>query len=896
MAAEQSVTRTTCPYCGVGCGVEVTATPEGEFPVAVRGDPAHPANAGRLCSKGAALAETLGDEGRLLHPEIGGRRVDWETALDHVADGFRETIAAHGPDAVALYVSGQILTEDYYVANKLMKGFIGSANIDTNSRLCMSTAVAAHTRAFGVDGVPGSYTDLEQADLVVVTGSNMAWAHPVLFQRLQAARAARPEMKLVVIDPRRTATAQAADLHLPLAPGTDAWLFNGLLDHLRREDALDPGFLERHVDGFADALAAARSSSPSIAATAEACELEPELVATFFQWFARTERTVTAFCQGINQSDSGVDKAGTILNVHLATGRIGRPGMGPFSLTGQPNAMGGREVGGLASQLAAHMGFDEADLDRVGRFWGAPNLARQPGLKALDLFRAVESGQVKAVWIIGTNPLFSLPEAARFEQALAACPLVVVSDCVRETETTRVADVLLPATTWGEKDGTVTNSERRISRQRPFRAPPGEARHDWWAPARVAQRLGFAAAFPYTRPSEIFREHAALSAFENHGTRDFDIGALAGLSDAEYDALEPVQWPLPAGSRIGAEHLYADGRFFTANGRARLAAVAPQAPTDPVAADYPLRLNTGRIRDQWHSMTRTASTPRLSAHQPEPFVEIHPVDAGLFRLQPGDLAEVTSRHGRLLARVQTSREQRPGSVFVPMHWSRPIARLARVDALVPAHVDPVSGQPAFKHTAVAVRPAALDWHGFVLSREPITTPESDYAVTARGPRHLRTELAGRGTPPTMDAWRERLDGPGEWLEFADPAGGRYRAARIHEGRLACVLFAGPDRGLPEREWLAGLFAAETISDTERMALLTGRPPNGQAARGRMVCACFGVDEMRIRTAIREQGLATCEAVGSALEAGTNCGSCRPEIQTLLNEEAETPTDPVAREG
>ncbi|AKJ94478.1 nitrate reductase [Thioalkalivibrio versutus] len=896
MATSDAVTRTTCPYCGVGCGVEVTATPRAEFPVAVRGDASHPANAGRLCSKGAALAETLGDEGRLLHPEIEGVRVDWDAALDHVAGGFRDVIDRYGPDAVALYVSGQILTEDYFVANKLMKGFVGSANIDTNSRLCMSTAVAAHTRAFGMDGVPGSYTDFEQADLVVVVGSNMAWAHPVLFQRLQAARAARPEMKLVVIDPRCTATAQAADLHLPLAPGTDAWLFNGLLDHLRREDALDPAFLERHVDGFADALAAARASSPSIAVTAETCELAPEAVATFFRWFARTERTVTAFCQGINQSDSGVDKAGTILNVHLATGRIGRPGMGPFSLTGQPNAMGGREVGGLASQLAAHMGFDEVSLDRVSRFWNAPNLARNPGLKALDLFRAVESGQVKAIWIIGTNPLFSLPEAERFERALRDCPLVVVSDCVRETETTRVADVLLPATTWGEKDGTVTNSERRISRQRPFREPPGEARHDWWALAEVARRLGFAEAFPYTQPVEIFREHAALSAFENDSTRDFDIGALAATDAAAFEALEPVQWPLPAGAEAGTPQLYADGRFFTANGRARLAAVTPQSPTDTIDAEYPLRLNTGRIRDQWHSMTRTASTPRLSAHQPEPFVEIHPVDAGLFRAQAGDLAEVTSRHGRLLARVQVSREQRPGSVFVPMHWSRPIARLARVDALVPAHVDPVSGQPAFKHTAVSVRPAAMDWHGFVLSREPVSLPEADYAVTARGPRHLRFELAGRGAPPEIADWRARLDGPGEWLEFADPAGGRYRAARIHEGRLACVLFAGPDRGLPEREWLGGLFAAESITDAERMALLTGRPPNGQAARGRLVCACFGVDETRIRTAIREHGLATCEAVGACLEAGTNCGSCRPEIQTLLNEESEAPTDPVAREG
>ncbi|HDP89543.1 MAG TPA: nitrate reductase, partial [Thioalkalivibrio sp.] len=373
---------TTCPYCGVGCGVQVRQEHQA---VAVSGDPQHPANHGRLCSKGAALGETLDLEGRLLEPMVDGQAVDWAHALDRVASRFGEVIAAHGPDAVAFYVSGQLLTEDYYVANKLMKGFIGSGNIDTNSRLCMSTAVAAHKRAFGADAVPGCYEDLELADLVVIVGSNTAWAHPVLYQRLVAAKQARPGMRVVVIDPRRTATCDIADLHLGLRPGSDAFLFNGLLDFLRREDALDWGYLEASAEGFSAALSTACESAGSIPQVAAACGLDEASVLAFYRWFARTARTVTVFSQGINQSSSGVDKANAIINVHLATGRIGKPGACPFSITGQPNAMGGREVGGLANQLAAHMDFeDPAAVERVRCFWQAPNMAAGPGLKAID--------------------------------------------------------------------------------------------------------------------------------------------------------------------------------------------------------------------------------------------------------------------------------------------------------------------------------------------------------------------------------------------------------------------------------------------------------------------------------------------------------------------------------
>ena len=608
------VVRTTCPYCGVGCGV--LAVPDRDGGVTISGDPAHPANAGRLCSKGAALAETLSLDQRLLHPmmrQADGSlvAVDWDAALDAVANGLRAIIERDGPDAVAFYLSGQLLTEDYYVANKLMKGFIGSANVDTNSRLCMASSVAGHRRAFGADTVPGIYQDLDEADLIVLVGSNAAWCHPVLYQRMIAAKRER-NAKLVVIDPRRTATAEDADLFLPIAPGMDTALFCGLLAHLADALALDYAYIDRHTTGFVEALARAREIAADAAATARATALDKADVARFFELVRKTERVVTCFSQGVNQSAQGTDKVNAIINVHLATGRIGRPGMGPFSLTGQPNAMGGREVGGLANQLAAHMGFAPAEVDRVRRFWAAPRLATGEGLKAVDMFEAIERGTIKALWVMATNPAVSLPRAGAMRDALKNLELFVVSENVRSNDTVEAgAHVLLAAAAWGEKDGTVTNSERRISRQRAFLPMPGEARPDWWIVTEVARRLGFGRAFDYRTPADIFREHAALSGFENDGQRDFDIGALASLSDAAYDALGPVMWPAPAGDTPRERRFFGAGGFFTGDRRARF--VAPERPRLRTATSetFPLRLNTGRVRDQWHTMTRTGTSPRL---------------------------------------------------------------------------------------------------------------------------------------------------------------------------------------------------------------------------------------------------------------------------------------------
>src|SRR6266567_1394564 len=590
-------TRTTCPYCGVGCGVLATADNSGG--AAISGDPGHPANFGRLCSKGAALGETLGLEDRLLHPMIRCskgtmERVVWSDALDHVAHRFAHIVARDGADAVAFYLSGQLLTEDYYVANKLMKGFIGSANVDTNSRLCMASSVAGHKRAFGADTVPGSYEDLEEADLLVLVGSNTAWCHPVLFQRMVTV------------------------------------LFCGLLAHLADLCALDYGYIDAHTMAFENTLAHARAIAPDLVATARLTRLPQADVARFFDLFRSTPNTVTCFSQGVNQSAQGTDKVNAIINCHLATGRIGRRGQGPFSLTGQPNAMGGREVGGLANQLAAHMAFTSEDIDRVRRFWNAPRVAPREGPKAVQMFDAIARGRIKALWVMATNPAVSLPRASHVREALKKLDLFVVSENVLANDTVNAgAHILLPAAAWGEKDGTVTNSERRISRQRQFLPLPGEAQPDWWMVTQVARRMGHADEFAYESAADIFREHAALSTFENGGTRDFDIGALAAIGDDAFDALDPVQWPLRAGETVQHEdrRFFMRGGFYTADRKARFIAVEPPAPKVATSKEFPFRLNTGRLRDQWHTMTRSGQSARLGAHMPEPFVEVHPVDA-----------------------------------------------------------------------------------------------------------------------------------------------------------------------------------------------------------------------------------------------------------------------------
>ena len=612
-------------------------------------------------------------------------------------------MADHGPDAVALYVSGQFLTEDYYVANKLIKGFIGSANIDTNSRLCMASSVAGHVRAFGEDIVPGCYDDIEAADLVILVGSNTAWCHPVVYQRLVAAREKRGT-KVVAIDPRHTATCDIADIHLAIRSGTDVAVFAGLLVHLAASGVCDKAWTEEFASDFAAATEAARKSAPSVADAAEIADVPATDLARFYDWFARTERTVTLYSQGTNQSSSGTDKVNAIINCHLATGRLGRPGMGPFSLTGQPNAMGGREVGGLANQLAAHMSFaDPADVDRVSRFWNASRMATRPGLKAVDLFDAALDGKIKALWILNTNPAASMPRAQRVRSALGACRLSSSATAGRPIRRA-LPTCVLPAAAWGEKDGTVTNSERCISRQRAFRPPPGEARPDWWMLTEVARRMGSRKAFAFRSPAEIFREHAALSAFENEQPwrRIFNIGALSEISDEDYDRMPPICWPLPRGTPEpwpSAKRLFGDGKGFTTpDGRARFVPTPYRPPAVLADDQWPFVLNTGRVRDQWHTMTRTGRLPRLMAHQCEPVLDIHPADAGRLHFSNGGLARIESPHGASTMPVRLSSDLRQGEVFAPIHWTDQFTSAGPIDAIVGAATDPVSGQPELKAT------------------------------------------------------------------------------------------------------------------------------------------------------------------------------------------------------
>lgn len=873
--------QTTCPYCGVGCGLIVQSAAE------IVGDPAHPANRGRLCSKGAALAATLDDSKRLTVPLLHGRAVSWQAALDRIADQFRTTIATYGPASIAFYVSGQFLTEDYYAANKLMKGCIGGGNIDTNSRLCMASSVAGHVRAFGEDLVPGVYEDWDEADLFVLVGSNAAWCHPVLHQRLLAARKSRGA-RVVVLDPRRTATAEAADLHLPLASDTDVVLFNGLLVHLWRTGCIDATWLNRHAAGADAVLEAALADAPDSDAVGAACGIDPEAVETFYDWFARTERVLTVWSQGVNQSASGTDKVNAIINCHLVTGRIGRPGMGPFSLTGQPNAMGGREVGGLANQLAAHMSIDEADCDRLRRFWRVPRVAERPGLKAVDLFDAVLEGGVKAIWIAGTNPAASMPRADRVRRALSACPLVVVSDCW-PTDTTRFADVLLPAAGWGEKDGTVTNSERRISRQRAFRPPPGEARPDWWMFAEIGRRMGFAAQFAWDSAAAVFREHATLSGFENGGSRVFDISGLADLDDTAYAALHSVRWPLPAGASGEGGRLFAMGGFPTEDGRARLVPVRGRLPLAVAAGTSPaLTLNTGRVRDQWHTMTRTGPVPSLMAHTPEPRLSIHPADAARAGLAQDTLARLETEDGVILLRADVRHTQRRGEVFVPMHWTDAFASAGPVARAVTGRTDPHSGQPALKSSFARVTAIEACFHGLLLRYEGGALPRGLHWVRIPTETGQLYRLTGLYEIPRDGALTDLLHTlmavpPGlEWLELRDPARQVLRAAALHDGRLQAALFLAPrPSGLPQQEAVVPLLGT-TIPDSARAALLAGRSTVPMDA-GPRVCACFGVARNAVRHAVATQRLDSVVAIGRHLRAGTNCGSCIPELEEILRD-------------
>lgn len=881
----KSCVETTCAYCGVGCGIKAEVDHETRH-VKIIGAENHPSNYGKLCSKGTALGDTVDLNERMLYPQINDQRVSWDKALDTVTKGFQETIANYGPDSVAFYLSGQLLTEDYYVANKLMKGFIGSANIDTNSRLCMSSSVIGHKRAFGTDTVPGCYDDFMHAELIVLVGSNTAWCHPVLFQNIRDYKVRNPNLKIVVIDPRRTQTCDIADLHLPLALGADSWLFNGLLNHLAEADKVDHDFINTHCNHFERALSAAKDSSPSITQTAKTCGLAAEDVAQFFAWFANTTNTVTLYSQGVNQSSNGSDKVNAIINCHLATGRIGKPGMGPFSMTGQPNAMGGREVGGLTNTLASHLDFSPENVDRLNRFWQTDKTPTSPGLPAVELFDAIAEGKIKAVWIAATNPAVSLPNADKVIAALKQCPLVVVSDCIEDTDTTRLATVKLPATGWSEKTGTVTSSERCISRQRPLFEPAGEARHDWWMFSEVGKRLGHNEAFNYSEAVDIFREHAQLSGFENNTTglrRDFDISAFADISAKNYETLNPIQWPVNSQHPKGKARFFKEGDFFTPDRRANFLAITPQWPVNQPNKTYPLRLNTGRIRDQWHTMTRTGLATQLNQHIDEPFLELHPEDANARQLVDQQLVVINSRWGKAITRLNISENVRPGECFAPMHWTDTLSNNSRIGAVVNPVVDPHSFQPESKHTPVEISALSTQWHGILLTRNAISWPATDYLVNSKKQQHWQYLLAGCNDAESAFAELQASLSTADdlhKLEYQDQEQGEYRLALIDNQQcLHAVIIIAKQPLSIDKVWLGQQFL-QPLSNRARHALLSGHAAAGEDV-GQIVCACFSIGEKTLKKAIQEQQLSSPEAVGQCLKAGTNCGSCIPEIKALL---------------
>jgi assimilatory nitrate reductase catalytic subunit len=932
-------TKSTCPYCGVGCGVIVES--QGEQITGVRGDPQHPANFGRLCSKGSTLHLTatpaITIHSRLLYPMRRKARgtapesVSWNEALSEATERFERIVKEHGPDAVGFYISGQLLTEDYYVFNKLAKGLIGTNNVDTNSRLCMSSAVAGYKATLGADSPPGCYEDLAHARTLFITGSNTAFAHPILFRRIEDAKRANPKLRLIVADPRRTETAAVADLHLPLLPGSDVALYHGMLHLMLWEGFTDPRYIAEHTRGFEALKARVRDFTPR--ETARITGLTEAALIQATTWFAGLDDaaqdpshprspTLSLYCQGLNQSSSGTAKNATLINLHLATGQIGRPGAGPFSLTGQPNAMGGREVGGLANLLSAHRDLGNAEhRAEVAKLWGVDSVPAEPGKSAIDMFRAAANGEIKALWIACTNPAQSMPDQAMVREALKRCEFVVVQEAFSTTATCEYADLLLPATTWGEKDGTVTNSERRISRVNPAVAAPGQTRHDWRIATEFAQRLesrlraGKPSIFPYTSAESVWNEHR-----ETTRGRDLDI---TGMSYGMLDSKGPQQWPLHEGWSRGRARLYENGRFPTADGRANFFDTPFEPLAEPRDVRYPFSLNTGRLRDQWHGMSRTGTIGRLFGHVPEPTIDMHPQELQRLGVREGDLVHVTSRRGSIVLPAAASEAVGYAQAFVAMHWGEEFVSgrsargepLAGINALTTPKYCPRSMQPELKHCAVKVLKAELPWRLIAMA----WLPDDKAPVARAGLQKLMHEFSYATVVPfghqrsgvlfraaheeapaaaliqqieaLLGITHSTVESP--VLRYEDKRRGQRRAFRVGtygtDRKLEAFLLAGDVRA---EAWIKPLLQDELPTQAYGRQLLTpgAKPPLPTAPRGRQVCTCFNVSEPQIVAALAmysgtdDQRLAALQA---SLKCGTNCGSCVPELRQLIQTSAVT---------
>jgi assimilatory nitrate reductase catalytic subunit len=854
-----------------------------------------------------------------------------------MARRIAETVERHGPDSVAFYISGQLLTEDYYVFNKLAKGLIGTNNIDTNSRLCMSSAVAGYKQTLGADAPPACYEDIDHAQCIFIVGSNTAYAHPILFRRIEDARSANPALKIIFCDPRRTDTAEIADLYLPIQPGTDVSLFNGMLHIMLWEGWTNNAFIAAHTHGFDALKATVRDYTPDL--VAETCGVSKADLFTAAKLFATSPATLSLYCQGLNQSSSGTAKNAALINLHLATGHIGRPGAAPFSLTGQPNAMGGREVGGLANLISAHRDMaNPVHRAEVAAHWGIASVPEKPGLTAVEMFQAAADGRIKALWIACTNPAQSMPDQSTVRRALARAELVIVQEAFSTPSSCDYADLLLPATTWGEKTGTVTNSERRISRVRPAVAASGQARHDWSIAVDFAQRLErllqpqASHLFPYSLTDAsagveaIWNEHR-----ESTRGRDLDI---TGMSYAMLEAA-PQQWPLKTGDAAGKARLYGDGRFPTPDGRARFVNTVYKPVAEPRESRYPFSLTTGRLRDQWHGMSRTGTLGRLFGHVAEPSIQMHPQDMARRLMKDGDLVHVTSKRGSIVVPVQASAEVALSQAFMAMHWGEEYLSgvssigepLAGVNALTTSACCPDSKQPELKHAAVKILKAELPWtllgmawlpqdaalaaraslkplmKAFAFTSCTLFSGNTPLSPSGGSSGHERCGVlfraAGHEAPPdSVLATIERLLDleSADTLHYADRKKGQRRAMHLHRigerAELTGFVLSGDTSA---QAWIKTLLQDELPAQAYgRLLLLPGsKAPVAVQSRGRLVCTCFNVTDVAIREHLAQAGEATAgerylaspddklASLQGALQCGTNCGSCIPELKKTI---------------
>lgn len=893
-------TKSTCCYCGVGCGIIIES--ENDKITNVKGDPDHPANFGRLCTKGSTLHLSTKLDARALYPEArlsrgaARERVSWDESLDLVVNKFAETIEKHGPDSVAFYLSGQLLTEDYYVFNKLAKGLIGTNNVDTNSRLCMSSAVSGYKATLGADSPPTCYEDIDHAQCLLIAGSNTAFAHPIVFRRIEDAKLKNPDMKIVVVDPRRTDTAQFADLHLAILPGTDVALFNGLLHVMLWEGLLDMNYIRNHTEGFDALKDTVREYTPKM--VADICGISEKDIVQAAKWFGAGP-TLSVYCMGLNQSIHGTDKNAALINLHLATGQIGKPGAGPFSLTGQPNAMGGREVGGMANLLSAHRDLNNAD-DRteIAKLWDIDEVPATPGKTAVDMFEAVKNGEIKAIWIACTNPAHSMPDLNNVLAALGNAELVVLQDAFNNTDSNQYADIVFPATTWGEKEGTVTNSERRITRLKAAANKPGETKHDWEIGVEFAHRLEKKLGrnktlFPYTTTEAIFNEHR-----ETTRGRDLDI---TGLSYPLLESHGPQQWPFKEDDAQGQTRLYSDGIFQTPNGKAQFSNATYKPPADTTNAKQPLHLLTGRLRDQWHGMSRTGTIAQLYNHAEEPLLSMNEDDMHRRQLKDGDIVKLSNKRGELNIRIQVSDEVKPAQTFLPMHWGRQFMNGLGANALMPADVDKTSKQPELKHATIKVEKLDLPWQMTVMrscndlgliSKIRQLLHHFDYATCGLYGREngIVVLRASHNKSPNADiiAKIDSLLGMVEgapMLNYDDSKRDISKRILVEDWQVTGVRLIGETLAA---DWLKQVMLEGRFTDELRKWALAplSAPPTGQKQRGKIICNCYDVSENEIIETCQDG--ADLQTLQAKLKCGTECGSCVPELKRLVTAHSKNP--------